>query len=58
MDQSFLDILVCPQCRGKLDYNDPEQTLSCWECKLQFAIDDGIPIMMLDEATPIQDATS
>ena len=57
MDKEFLDILVCPKCHGKLEYNDDEQTLTCWECRLEYGIDDGIPVMLIEEARPINEAS-
>lgn len=49
----LLAILACPRCKGKLDYRERESTLDCPACKLRYAIRDGIPVMLIDEATPI-----
>jgi uncharacterized protein YbaR (Trm112 family) len=51
--KQLLDILVCPKCRGELEYREKESALLCHACKLRYAIRDGIPIMLIDEATPI-----
>jgi uncharacterized protein YbaR (Trm112 family) len=48
----LLDILVCPKCKGALEYRENEQALLCQECRLRFPVRDDIPIMLLDEATP------
>jgi hypothetical protein len=53
LDREFLDILVCPKCRGKLDYDEEHQTLTCWACRLRYDIEDDIPIMLIDKATPV-----
>jgi hypothetical protein len=53
MRKELLDILVCPKCRGKLEYADAEQTLTCRACLLQYEIKDDIPIMLIDKAVPI-----
>lgn len=53
LKQDFLDILVCPKCKGKLEYDEGEQTLTCWECRLRYEIDDDIPIMLIDKAKPV-----
>ncbi|MDR2625710.1 MAG: Trm112 family protein [Zoogloeaceae bacterium] len=50
MDAKLLDILVCPLCKGELLYKKIEQELICKSCKLAFAIKDGIPIMLEEEA--------
>jgi len=51
--QVLLDILVCPKCKGELDYRPDEASLICPTDKLRFAVKDGIPIMLIDEATPL-----
>jgi uncharacterized protein YbaR (Trm112 family) len=50
MDAKLLDILVCPLCKGELLYKKTEQELICKRCKLAFAIRDGIPVMLEEEA--------
>jgi hypothetical protein len=49
----LLAILVCPKCKGELEYREAESALDCHACKLRYQIRDGIPIMLVDEATPI-----
>ena len=55
LDQQLLDILVCPKCRGELEHRveDDAEALICHTCGLRYEVDDGIPIMLIDEATPI-----
>lgn len=50
MDAKLLDILVCPVCKGNLEYRKDEQELVCNPCKLAYPIRDGIPVMLEDEA--------
>ena len=50
MDARLLDILVCPICKGNLDYRKTAQELVCKPCKLAFPIRDDIPVMLEDEA--------
>lgn len=54
LSKDILDILVCPQCKGKLYLNDTEQGLICDKCKLLYEVKDDIPIMLIDQATPIK----
>ena len=50
MDARLLEILVCPLCKGPLDYRKPAQELVCKLCRLAFPIRDDIPVMLEDEA--------
>ena len=54
LDQQLLDILVCPKCKGKLAYDEAEQTLACAACRVRYPVRDGIPVMLIDEAVPIR----
>ncbi|SFP97702.1 tetraacyldisaccharide 4'-kinase/hypothetical protein [Nitrosomonas cryotolerans] len=55
MDAKLLDILVCPLCKGPLLYKKTASELICRPDRLAFAIKDGIPIMLEDEARRIPD---
>lgn len=55
MDKQLLQILVCPLCKAKLDYDQKAAELICHKCKLAYAIDDGIPVMLIDQARKIDD---
>lgn len=48
----LLEILVCPKCKGELEYREQEQQLVCNKCRLKYAVREDIPIMLIDEATP------
>jgi uncharacterized protein len=56
MDSRLLDILVCPICKGPLLYRKAEQELICKADRLAFAIRDGIPVMLEDEARKLDPA--
>ncbi|HVZ76905.1 MAG TPA: Trm112 family protein [Gemmatimonadaceae bacterium] len=49
----LLQILVCPKCKGPLEYREAESALVCQACRLRYAVRDGIPIMLIDEATAL-----
>jgi len=54
LPQELLDILVCPKCKGELEHRtEPAEVLVCGTCRLQYAVEDGIPIMLIDEAKPL-----
>ena len=49
----LLAILVCPKCKGPLEYRPADSALDCLADKLRYAVRDGIPVMLVDEATPL-----
>jgi uncharacterized protein YbaR (Trm112 family) len=53
LSPQLLAILVCPKCKGALEYRESEPALACLACKLRYPIREDIPIMLLDEATPL-----
>ena len=53
LPQRLLAILVCPKCKGELEYRETESALLCAACALRYAVRDDIPIMLIDEATPL-----
>ncbi len=57
MNARLLDILVCPLCKGPLDYDKTNQELICQADRLAYPIRDGIPIMWADEARDMALAT-
>jgi uncharacterized protein YbaR (Trm112 family) len=50
MEREQLEILVCPRCKGELHLEADESGLSCTACRLVYRIEDGIPILMVEEA--------
>ena len=53
LDAQLLEILVCPKCKGDLEYREAESSLVCHHCSLKYPVRDDIPIMLIDEATPL-----
>ncbi|MBF0462350.1 MAG: Trm112 family protein [Magnetococcales bacterium] len=54
MDRELLTILVCPQCKGPLILEREASELVCKKDRLAFAIRDGIPVMLIDEARRLE----
>ena len=48
------EILACPKCKGELEFREQEQQIRCNACKLVYRIEDDIPVMLVDEATPLR----
>ena len=56
LDQQLLDILACPEDKGALLYFESEQFLYNPRLKRRYEIRDDIPVMLVDEATTVDDA--
>ncbi len=54
ISQELLEILACPKCKGDIRLNETRDGLICEKCKLLYEIRDDIPIMLIDEAKPIE----
>lgn len=50
MDKKLLSILVCPVCKGPLDYKREASELRCYGDALAYPIRDNIPVMLENEA--------
>ena len=54
LSPQLLTLLVCPQCKGALEYRvAPSEVLLCRACMLVYEVQDGIPVMLIDEARPL-----
>ncbi len=53
IDSALLEILVCPQCKGNIRLSPKQDGLICDHCRLYYEIRDGIPIMLIEEARPL-----
>jgi uncharacterized protein YbaR (Trm112 family) len=56
LDPKLLEILACPDDKGPLLYFADENALYNPRLKRRYAIEDDIPIMLVDEATTVDDA--
>jgi uncharacterized protein YbaR (Trm112 family) len=50
LSEELLKVLVCPQCKGELEYDREKEKLLCHACKLKYDVKDNIPIMLIEEA--------
>jgi uncharacterized protein YbaR (Trm112 family) len=46
----LLEILVCPESKRPLLYFEEEGFLFCPDSRLRYRVEDGIPVMLIDEA--------
>lgn len=54
----LLELLVCPKCRGELRYEQSPESLVCERDRLRYEVRDGIPILLIDEARPLDPAAA
>ena len=55
IDPRLLEILVCPLTKTTLEYDAARQELISRAARLAYPIRDGIPIMLPEEARPLED---
>lgn len=53
VDPRLLEVLVCPVTRGRLTYDRERNELVSTGAKLAFPIRDGVPIMLAEDARPL-----
>ncbi len=53
VDPKLLEVLVCPVTKGPLEYDRANNELISPRAHLAFPIRDGMPIMLVDEARPL-----
>jgi len=52
IDPRLLEILVCPACHGEIRPQADDGGLECLECGRIYPIREGIPVMLVEEASP------
>ncbi len=52
LSKELLEVLACPKCKGKVELVNDGAALECRASRLRYAITDGIPVMLIDEAEP------
>ena len=55
VDPRLLEFLVCPRTKTSLIYNEARKELVSRAARLAFPIREGIPIMLEDEARPLDE---
>lgn len=55
VDPRLLEILVCPVTHGPLVYDREARELISRKAKLAYPVRDGVPVMLPEEARPLED---
>ena len=53
LSKDLLDILACPKCKTKVAATDKEDGLVCEPCGLVYPVREEIPVMLVEEAVPL-----
>lgn len=56
LDPKLLEILACPEDKGALLYFESEHALYNPRLRRRYEIRDDIPVMLVEEATTVDDA--
>ena len=51
LDAELWDVLACPVDHGAVTADEATNEIVCATCGLRFPVRDGIPVMLVDEAT-------
>jgi uncharacterized protein YbaR (Trm112 family) len=51
ISKQLLEILVCPACKADLELKADESGLRCLQCGRVYPIRNGLPVMLIDQAT-------
>ncbi len=54
IDPELLKILACPKCKSGIKLNEKGDGLICDACRLMYPIRDDIPVMLIEEALPLE----
>ncbi|MBN6065728.1 Trm112 family protein [Aggregatibacter actinomycetemcomitans] len=53
MNGKLLEIVACPSCHGRLEYDEQHQRLICRFEKIAYPIKNGIPVLLTEQAQPL-----
>lgn len=50
VDPKLVALLACPKCHGALATVDRPEGFACTACQLFYAVEDGLPNMLVEDA--------
>ena len=53
LDYKLVEIVACPVCKGKLNYDKDRSELVCRADKLAYPVEDDIPVLLENRARPL-----
>ena len=58
LDPKLLEVLACPDDKGPLLYFEDDAFLFCPACRRRYEVREDIPVMLIDEAEVLDEATA
>ena len=55
ISEELLKILACPKCKNEIFFDSSKNRLICRNCRVYYEIKDGIPVMLIEEAKPLDE---
>jgi uncharacterized protein len=56
LDPLLIELLACPEDKGSLFFFDDEDLLYNPRLKRSYKVVDSIPVMLIDESTPVEES--
>jgi uncharacterized protein YbaR (Trm112 family) len=53
LPKDLIELVACPKCKGKITLKDDESAFVCAACRLVYAVNDGLPNFIIEEAQPL-----
>lgn len=54
LSRDLLEIMACPQCKQSVELSSDGAWLVCETCGVRYPVQDDIPIMLPEEAQPLE----
>jgi uncharacterized protein YbaR (Trm112 family) len=51
VSEDLLGMMVCPECKGRVELKEDGSGIKCLSCRRVYPVRDGIPSMVVEEAT-------
>ena len=58
MNKKLMQILVCPVCKGKLQYIKKQNEMLCQKDGLAYPVREGIPVLLKVDARKVESTSS
>ena len=55
--RELVELVRCPKCHGRLTAAASDTKLACSSCRVAYPIVDDIPVLLIEEARPLEAAT-